>query len=545
MAGEAPTARQIPQTTEYAGVRPVLTHALAIGLIVAVTLLVYGRAFQPTLFRADDLAHIELARQYGPFSGFGGAAFDSLFRDNGFYRPLFTLQMWIMYRLFGLNYTGYQAAILAIHLLGVIVLFFALVRLGANVPAAAIAASFYAVHPYVSELVMWISDSAAITWLITMLVLLVLPHHRENWRWYAGLGVLLFLAPISRETGLAIVGGTLVYAVAAYLFGHLDRRAAAIVAAMCVASIATYFTLRIAGSGALVRSVPAESASILETEYTRDEVDAFSPGRERTLYAYTVIANFTAPFFPIFKDTGALRYRYLAHVVVLTAVLAPLVLALWLARHDPHKARRILVGGSGSAVLLAGLVVAVPSIREWMHVPFSWLLRLMPSFAGFLYAGILGLGQMLELDPPVLMTFGILYAVLFSREWTARHKAMALLGLSLIAAIAVMAFPYFRFRTLSVSLIGWLLLVVLAVINLRAGWFQKAISALMLVMLVAVTVRNGIWVHERTPPWYLLPANFPESAMCQVVAHDDAVFEAARGYEMLDPAALAACREGR
>jgi hypothetical protein len=545
MVSEAPAARQTAQTPERAAARRLILYGLALVLIVAVNWLVYGNVLQPTLFRADDLALIKLAREYGPFSGFGGAAFDSLYRDNGYFRPIFTLQVWVMYRLFGLNHTGYQATILAIHILGVAVLFFALVRLGASVPTAAIAAAFYSVHPYVSELVIWVSDSAAITWLITMLILLVLPHHRENWKWYAGLGVLLFLAPISRETGLAIVGGAFVYAVAAYALGHLDRRAAAIVAALCVASVAVYFTLRLISSGALVRSVPAESASILEVEYTRDEVDAFPLRQERALYAYTVVANFTGPFFPIFTDVGALRYNYLAHVIVLTVVLGLFVLVLWLTRRDSRKMKRILGGGLGGAILLVGLVAAVPPVREAVRVPYTWLLRLAPSFAEFLYASVLGPNQVLELDPTVLMTFGIMYAALFSRKWTARHMSLALLGLSVIAAIAVMAFPYFRFRTLSVSLIGWLLLVVLAVINLRAGWFQKAVGALMLIMMVTATVRNGIWVHERTPPWYLLPANFTASGMCEVASYDDFVVEVAREYETLDPADLAACQRSQ
>jgi hypothetical protein len=555
MASEARAARQTAQTPERAAARRLIVYGLAIALIVAVNWLVYGNAVRPTLFRADDLAQIELVRAHGPFSGFGGPTFDSLYLADIYYRPIFTLQMWVMYRLFGLNYTGYQAVILAIHVLGAIALIFALVRLGVNIPTAAIAAAFYSVHPYVSEHVMWISDSAVITRLIMMLILIVLPHHRENWKWYAGLGVLLFLAPISRETGLAIVGGAFVYAVAAYALGHLDRRAAAIVAALCVASVAAYFTLRAVGTGALVRSVPVENSSILRTEYTAEQIAAFSPGQRRTLYAYTVIAYLTGPFFPIYTDAGALRHYYLAHVVVAALALTVLCVPLWLARRVSWKKKAIIIGVLANLMLLAGFAFVVPSIREALHVPYLWLLGLAPSVVGalgaafnfavgYFYASILFPFEMIELDPIMLMTFGIIYAALFSRKWSAEHKSAALLGLGIIAAVAVMAFPYFRLRTLGISLIGWLLLFALAVTNLRAGGFQRAVGALMLIMMVTATVRNGIWVRGRVPPEHLRPASFTAaSELCSADVSDELVFEATARFTGIDPAALAACRE--
>lgn len=555
MASEAPAARQTAQTPVPARRQRALIYGLAIGLIAAVTLLVYSRAFQPTLFRADDLAQIELVREHGPFSGFGGATFDSLYLADIYYRPVFTLQMWIMYRLFGLNYTGYQAVILAIHILGAVALFFALDRLGTGVPVAALAAAFYAAHPYVSDHVIWISDSAVITRLIMMLILIVLPHHREGWKWYAGLGALLFLAPITRETGLAIVGGAIVYAVAAYLLGHLDRRAALIIAAMGVASVAAYFTLRAVGTGALVRSVPVESSSILRAEYTTEQIAAFTPAKRRGLRAYTVIAYLTGAFLPIYTDMGTLRHRYLAHVVVSAIVLTAFGLTLWLSRRLPRRKKLSLIGALGGVVLLAGVVMVVPPIRDALHVPYMWLLGLAPSVAGglgvafnfavsYFYAAILFPHELIELDPTMLMTFGILFAALFSRKWTAGHKALALLGLTIIAAVAVMAFPYFRLRTLGISLIGWLLLFALAAINLGANRPQKAVRALMLIMMVAATARNGIWVHARIPLAHMRPDSFTTtSELCTAPLGDDLVIETLSRYESIDPATRAACRE--
>jgi hypothetical protein len=554
MASRASVTPQTTQTPERANTRRLILYGLAICLILAVNWIVYKNAVRPILFRADDLAQIELVRDHGPFSGFGGATFNSLYLADIYYRPMFTLQMWIMYRLFGLNYTGYQATILAIHTLGAIALLVALVRLGANVPTAAIAAAFYSVHPYISEHVMWISDSAVLTRLIMMLILIVLPHHKESWKWYAGLGALLFLAPITRETGLAIVGGTFVYAVAAYLFGHLDRRAAILVAALCLASVATYFSLRAIGTGALVRSVPVENSAILRTEYTAEQIAAFSPGQRRSLYLYTVLAYFTGAFFPIYADAGVLRHYYLAHVIVLAIVVTIFSLTLWLTRRTSRKTKLILIGAVGGLIVLAGLVMGIPTIREAVRAPYLQMQARIPIIralgavfnvaVGFFYSSIIGVNQMLELDPTVIMSFGIIYAALFSRKWSAGHKSVALLALGIIAAVAVMAFPYFRLRTLGISLIGWLLLFTLAVINLRNTRFQKAVGVLMLLMMVTATVRNGLWVHRRVPPEHMRPTNFTaESELCTTPVNDDLVFEATRRFGSIDPAALAACRE--
>ncbi len=129
--------------------RWILLGVLAIGLL---STLVYWPALHGGFILDDDLLLTESKLIKAP---------DGLFRiwfttEPVDYWPVTNTSLWIEWRLWGLNPTGYHITNLALHIAAALLIWLVLRRL--SIPGAFLAALLFAVHPVNVESVAWISQ---------------------------------------------------------------------------------------------------------------------------------------------------------------------------------------------------------------------------------------------------------------------------------------------------------------------------------------------------------------------------------------------------
>ncbi|HEY5973498.1 MAG TPA: glycosyltransferase family 39 protein, partial [Geobacteraceae bacterium] len=142
-----------------------------------------------------------------------------------YYRPLNRLSYILEQEFFGVNPLGYHAVSIALHGLGVVLLYLVLFSLGcARLPALA-AALLFGVHPVNAEAVNFIAARNNI--LASVFVLgsyLALLHAEETrgWRGYLLSGFLFFLGVLSKETAVMFL--PFIFVVRTLRPGAADRR---------------------------------------------------------------------------------------------------------------------------------------------------------------------------------------------------------------------------------------------------------------------------------------------------------------------------------
>jgi hypothetical protein len=200
-------------------------------------------AYFPSLrlpFISDDYAQIDVARHYGPASGWSALALDPLYRCRA---TSLVLTHWTE-EIFGLNPVVFRLSSLFFHIVNVF-LIFALGRwkvIGWR--AAAIAAGFFAVDQAHQEAVMWYAAVHEVLVFCFAILsmhawLLWLDSRREHF--YGTSAVLFLLALFSKESAVAIVPVLVVLAVADGLGWRAALRRTLPFALMAVAYAALVF----------------------------------------------------------------------------------------------------------------------------------------------------------------------------------------------------------------------------------------------------------------------------------------------------------------
>jgi hypothetical protein len=201
-------------------------------------------AYFPSLslpFISDDYLQIDLARHYGPVSGWHALALDALYRCRA---TSLLLTHWTE-AMFGLNPVAFRLSSLLFHIVNVC-LIFALGRwkvIGWR--AAAFAAGFFAVDQAHQEAVMWY---AAVHEVLVFCFALLSMHAWLLWldsrreRCFGASVVLFLLALFSKESAVAIVPVLVVLAVADGMGWRAALRRALPFALMAVVYAALVFT---------------------------------------------------------------------------------------------------------------------------------------------------------------------------------------------------------------------------------------------------------------------------------------------------------------
>lgn len=155
-------------------------------------------------FISDDYLQIDLAREYGPVSGWGALAADPLYRARA---TSLVLTYWTE-RAFGFSPTPFNLSSLLLHVLNTWMLYWLSRRLGLAVMPAAIAAGFFAVQEGHQEAVMWyaaVHDLLVFFFAAATLMAWLRFCESSRRRDYAVAFACFLLALLSKESAVAIV----------------------------------------------------------------------------------------------------------------------------------------------------------------------------------------------------------------------------------------------------------------------------------------------------------------------------------------------------
>lgn len=318
-------------------------------------------AYFPSLslpFISDDYLQIDLARQYGPASGWHALALDALYRCRA---TSMLLTHWTE-EIFGLNPVAFRLSSLFFHIVNVC-LIFALGRwkvIGWR--AAAIAAGFFAVDQAHQEAVMWY---AAVHEVLVFCFAILSVHAWLLWlgsrreRFYVASTALFIVALLSKESAVAIVPILVVLAVADGLgWSAVLRRAlpfalmAVVYSALIFSTQTTHYHFHDAGTFAL--SAPFWR-TWLYSEFRLLWFWAFiaavaltvwrAPGQGRLLVVASTWAGFTMlPYsFLTYMPFVPSRHTYLASAGAAFIVAAAFVRLRSLSRTRPWIAAALAV----------------------------------------------------------------------------------------------------------------------------------------------------------------------------------------------------------
>jgi tetratricopeptide (TPR) repeat protein len=177
------------------------TAALRSGVIVLITLLVYTPAMRAGFVWDDDLFLTE-----NPLI----KADDGLYRfwlttEPPDYFPLVSTSLWLEWRLWGMNATGYHVVNIVLHAVSSMLIWLVLSRL--KIPGAWLAAVVFAIHPVNVESVAWITERKNIQpmvfYLLTILSYLQFQSTRRK-RWYL-FALCSFLLALASKTSVVML----------------------------------------------------------------------------------------------------------------------------------------------------------------------------------------------------------------------------------------------------------------------------------------------------------------------------------------------------
>lgn len=171
------------------------------GLLTLVTLAVYLPVFNGGFIWDDDVYIFN-----NPLVTSDGGLHDIWLTAKSIeYYPLFYTTLWVQWKLWGMNATGYHTVNILLHVLNVLLIWRLLASL--KVPGAVLAALLFAVHPVNVESVAWVSELKNT---LSLLFFLLGGLTWMSWRrrpgtwWLYGLTLVLFLMALLSKTTVVV-----------------------------------------------------------------------------------------------------------------------------------------------------------------------------------------------------------------------------------------------------------------------------------------------------------------------------------------------------
>lgn len=149
------------------------SHLLAIGLLIALTLIVFWQAFGFGFVSIDDPSYVINNERVHASLTPESLRWALRATDNATWQPLVWISYMLDWRLYGLNPSGYHLTNLLLHLLNVLLLFALLRRMTLSTWKSALVAALFAIHPLHVESVVWITERkdvlSAFFWMLALL----------------------------------------------------------------------------------------------------------------------------------------------------------------------------------------------------------------------------------------------------------------------------------------------------------------------------------------------------------------------------------------
>ena len=197
-----------PRNTAEPAPPPSLPHewtAWKVAAIVVITLIVYIPAMRADFIWNDDSFLTDNPHIKAP---------DGLYRfwfttRSPDYFPLTSSMLWIEWRLWGMNATGYHVVNVLLHAVSSVLAWRVLRQL--NVPGALLAGLVFAVHPVNVESVAWITErknTLPMVFFLLSILFYLKSENNEPRRWY-GLSLLSFLLGLLAKTSIVMLPAVL------------------------------------------------------------------------------------------------------------------------------------------------------------------------------------------------------------------------------------------------------------------------------------------------------------------------------------------------
>ena len=189
-------------------------------LLILLQPLIYFNGLNGSFVFDDQFLIVDTMGTLTPYSIFSGGLWGDSQNQANFYRPLFSMTIWMDQHLFGFNPFGYHVHSLLWHMLN-IHLFASFAHLILSNARATIATLTFGLHPLMSELVYWIAarnDTMAIAFALMFLnlfwhkIVLVESSRRVSWKTVGYLSLIFTAGMLSKESILVLFVPVGVYA---------------------------------------------------------------------------------------------------------------------------------------------------------------------------------------------------------------------------------------------------------------------------------------------------------------------------------------------
>jgi protein O-mannosyl-transferase len=149
--------RKKPASASQGATRPWPTLAICLGLVL-ITWIIFGRTVGFDFVNYDDSFYVYQNPSISNGLTWEGLKLAFTHPLVGNWHPLTSISLMLDAQIFGLNPGGYHATNVLLHTIGVLLLFFALRQMTGATWRSAFVAALFAIHPLRAESVVWISE---------------------------------------------------------------------------------------------------------------------------------------------------------------------------------------------------------------------------------------------------------------------------------------------------------------------------------------------------------------------------------------------------
>lgn len=336
-----------------------------LALIILITIIAYLPVFHNGLLAWDDEGYIKYNPLVWSFN------LKEIFSQNvmGNWHPVTILVLATEYHLFGLSPAGYHAVNLLLHLLNVLLVFFAVYLLCNKAPIALITALLFGIHPLHVESVAWIAELKDLLYTFFFLASLIffLKYTKDKQMKYYLYSLLLFLVSLLSKAMAASL--PLVFILTDYFKGRrIDKKT--------LIEKAPFFLLALIFGVVAIMAQKSTGATQLTTNFTFPQRIVFaSYGFISYLIKLVFPLNISSFYpYPLIKD--GIPFLYYACLILLAGLIAYTI-------YSRRFTNKILFGIGFFTITVLLVLKLLPVGKAIMADRYSYI----PSIGIFYLAG--------------------------------------------------------------------------------------------------------------------------------------------------------------